>query len=368
MNKKYMDNKNKIAVFAPEIHEPFIEGVQKASWMIVNELAISDTDVFLYTQKSYGTDAGPANERVHITYAFNTGRIRIVKYLSWMFSSFSLARNILRLRVRMLLVFSLDWPFIPVLATLCFFSKINIRVIMFSTREVGSVGKIFLKLFGNRIENYFVSSLRIKEMLIALSVDSTRILFLPVHFTKSTLPEVEHVERNKKTVLYLSSAEEEAGIETMLDAAALLPDFTFTLAIRDFEDLQKGRYNWLARTIVSRNLKNVNVKQNLSNVRDELRATGAVVLPPLTEDYSMALPLVLLEAFENSTPVVTSNLPIFEFYKTSGYIQTFDTTKELADILSEIASSDNGCTMGERAHSFVLTMTKAKEAVNIYIK
>lgn len=363
-----MSNKNRIAVFAPEIHEPFIEGVQKAAWKVVNEIANSDTDVFLYTQKSYGTGIDQIHPRIRITYAFHIGKVKIIKYLRWALSSFSLARNVIHLQARHLLVFSLDWPFLPTLTILSFLRKINIRVIIFSTRETGSVGKFFLKLFGNRIETYFVSSLRIKEMLTELGIDDFRISFLPVHFTKHSHTTSTHIKRDPKNILYLSSAEEEAGIETMLSVAALLPDFTVTLAVRYFGDSVKDRREWLTNAITARGLRNVNLKQNLSNVKDELCVAGVVVLPPLTEDYSMALPLVLLEAFETDTPVITSNLPIFEFYKTSRYIQTFNTAEELACIISDFASSNNGCTMSKRAQDFVLNMTDTKEAAHIYIR
>jgi glycosyltransferase involved in cell wall biosynthesis/SAM-dependent methyltransferase len=72
-----------IVAFAPEIHEPFIEGVQKTAWSMAQEFVASGETVEIITQHSYGQPIAP-NENIKLATQLTQIEQRLLKYVAWL--------------------------------------------------------------------------------------------------------------------------------------------------------------------------------------------------------------------------------------------------------------------------------------------
>jgi hypothetical protein len=112
----------------------------------------------------------------------------------------------------------------------------------------------------NYFDEFFVRSEYLSYKLQECGIPKEKIrVVLPFDKKESITPIVQET----KTVLYLSSAEKSAGAYTMLNAAKLLPDYKFTLAIRKFGAKEEVEFEKFSNELAKSGLKNVEIKRTL---------------------------------------------------------------------------------------------------------
>ncbi len=357
-----------IAVFAPEIHEPFIEGIQKSAWAAVSAAGGRGDRFLVFTQHSYGGDV-PASPHATVLPWISSFPSRPLKYLLWISNAVRIAREIRRRDVRGIAAFSLDWSFILPLALarlLC--PRIPLCVAIFSLRDAGFVQRLFFAVFGGKSVSYSVRSLFMRDRLMALGIPSDRIATFvwSAGLRRAAPPPSASDESYPRTVLYLSSADSGAGADAVLDAARALPDCRFRLAIRDFGRRGARAFSCLERRIMAGNLPNVLLERNI-DVPAALSCAGAVVLPPRSERDTMDMPLVLLESFSARVPAIVSGTPAFADLSRRGYVLAYGAESGLPDaIRTAIGRDDAVIAMLDRAGLFADSLPGASDAAREY--
>lgn len=358
---------NKIAVLAPEIHEPFIEGIQKNAWSISQALTQSEATVSVFTQCSYGQKINDAN--IKINYSLNAKRCKLIKYFSWLKNGFKISREIRKDNSDLLLVFSLDWSFIlPIFWTAIISPKTKIRLVCFSLRELTGINAIFFNLLRNKFDHIFPRSNHLKEKLVSLGFNSEKISVVTALPNKEKFaiatPELSNTETINR-IAYLSSAEETAGVYLIPNLAQALPEITFTLALRQFSEREEVDIVNLEKELKKKNLNNLIITRNIKNITEFYQSQDAIILPPKDERNTMSAPLVLLEAFLLKKPTFLSNLGIFSEYEDFSFI--FRETDDLIKTIKEINQSPNKIILKtQSAYEYVKQLPDATTAAKIY--
>ena len=354
-----------LALFAPEIHPPFIEGIQKTAWAVSGELVKRRQSHVIFTQRSYGDVLFERDISAYrtVVYVFSVISIKLFKYCAWFFNACTVALRLRHERITHLLVFSLDAPFLPALAvSLMICPDISVRCLLFSTRELGGVQRIFLLLFGKRIERYFVRSRFMAQALAGCGIAADRIteyLFFDHSFFSRLRADIS---RDEHAVMYLSSADTGAGIDAVVAAAQALPAFHFIFAIREFSSRNEASVVALEQRIREFGITNIELLRNIDDVALLLQRVGVVVVPPRTDYDTMNVPLVMLEAFVAKTPVIVRAISSFQEFIEEGYSISF-TDHDLAKKISGGVARDQV----ERAYRFVAGLPDVSVAVDRFL-
>lgn len=359
--------KEKIAILAPEIHEPFIEGIQKNAWAVSQEFSAAGFEPLVFTQHSYGKKI--ASQALKIDYSINSGKVRPLKYLLWLRDGFRIANLIRREGIRHLFAFSLDWSFFaPILATAILSPKTKIVLINFSVRELRGVNRLFMKIVRRRISRFFVRSVYVKELFCQLAVTESKVAVATVFPQKSKYlkPDAAGLAKLGK-IAYLSSAENSAGVGLILDLAEAFPAIDFIVALRKFSSREEVAVETLLAEIAKRRLTNVAIERNISDMPSFYQKVDGVILPPLDEIQTMAAPLVLLEAFASKKLVFVSDLPVFREYGDRAVVFK-DKSEIIVAIKKAEAEPDFFRQMAERAFDYASSLPDERQAADIYSK
>ncbi|MBU4217093.1 glycosyltransferase [Candidatus Parcubacteria bacterium] len=309
---------SKIAIFAPEMHKPFIEGIQKSAWAVSTELSKIVPEVLVVSQCSYGEPLEPI-AGLNIFYYLNSGKIRLIKYLTWIGDGFRVLKFFKKNEIDLVLVFSLDWSFLFSLCWLVFFNKnIRVRVMIFSTRETSGIGGFWIRLFHGRLDHIFTRTLYLKNQLIKMGVEASKItvatvlpnkkIFLENLSTAKDLPVI-------KTIAYLSNPDTSAGVNIVIELAQRLSDLKIIIALRKFSEREEGAVQNLISSVKKIGIENIEFRRNIDNMVKFYQEVDAVIMPALDENNTMSAPLVLLEAFVSNTPVFLTDLPVFKEFE-----------------------------------------------------
>jgi len=362
---------HRIAIFAPEIHEPFIEGIQKSAWHISGEFFRKGNDVNIFTQITFGSKIDSKNN-VKVFYWLNSCKVKILKYAIWLFDSIRICVKIKRLKIDKIFVFSLDLPFILPLLFLCLFNRsVKIKVLIFSFREIYGINGLCLRLIKRKIEAFFVRSDLAKDRLSVIGVESGRIKVLLPFLNKSDFfvdnKKIDSRLDNKLNVAYLSSADFGAGLEDIISVAKNNPMVNFKIAIRKFskeKELEVSRF-FDEHNVGS--ISNIEILRNIKNIPDFLSGINVVILPPKDFFSSMDMPMVMIESFAKKVTVVCSDIEIFHYLESIGCVTIFKNADHLSSIIKEIFDGSSKSTV-VRAFDFVLELPELTEASELYLK
>lgn len=362
-------NPKRIAVLAPEVHEPFVEGVQKTAWNMARGFAADGWETYLYTGCSYGQPLveRPA-ERLTVRYRLSSRPQKVLKYLSWVWNGLSISREVSALGCGKLVAFSLDWPHLwPLFWLVALTPHLPVTVAVFSDRELSGPSGWFVRRFGKRIDRWLVRSEHLRLSLLALGVDGARVQ-LALARPEVALPSFP--ERQPSTVAYFSSAEEAAGVYDVLELARQLPEVKVVLAVRRFGEREEEAFRSLTRFIAAHRLANVEVLRNLERPAELMAAACAVVVPPKEEQATMAVPMAMLEAFAVKTPVLLRRLPLFSEFTERGLVTGFASTAELTTAVSDLLGLDpeRFSAQAERAYAYVTALPAASDIVKMYLE
>lgn len=355
-----------LAVFAPEIHPPFIEGVQKTAWAFVQSFAQKGVQVTVYTERSFGEEfSGPLPDGISVENVFSTHPIRPLKYLLWIAQSVRLATRMKREKPDHVLVFSLDLPvFVVLKLLLIFITSVPVTLAIFSIREVEGVGKFFLKFLGRRFAQIIVRSECLKNRVMALGIPGDRMhIELPFPHKERFVAPVSREKGDLPTVAYLSNVDEDAGISTVLEAARMMPDYRFIVAVRRFSDAYEAEVERFIARVTQSGLANIVIERTIADIPAFLRQADVVLLPVVDERSTMDMPMVLIEALAVGTPVIVRRLPIFETLIKQGIVGSFVTMHDLATAVRQAVPSQRGVafarslpTMGESVQTYLTLM------------
>lgn len=348
--------KEQIAVFAPEQHLPLIEGIQKSAHNTCAELQNLGTEMTIFSQLTYGT---PFQEKRAIEYIFHVQKNRLLKYIEWFRRAKKSTESILLREYKSLLVFSLDWSFLPILFKLSKNSSHPpIHLVLFSLRETQGPAKLFIKnTLTNTKIHYWCFSSYLAKRLIELGVNKNRIHCEPVFFTKPNHEPYKREKNTHKKIAYLSSSSNKAGSEQILELAKKLPDVKFIFAIRKFSSKEEKRVQAFIKKVEKLNMPNISFVRNISNMQKFLSTIDVVLMPPQTQIDTMAIPLVALEASYAGCKVIMSNLPIFKELQDAKLAELAGTEDELIDIIKKNDHKD----MDVIKHAFSDTKDFAKK-------
>lgn len=346
-------NKIKVAIFGPEMHLPLIEGIQKTSVEFTRQLIEAGYGVRVFTQLSFGS---LDHELEPAVFLINSESSKILRFFYWFIDSFKISRLIAQEGIKEVFVFSLDLSFlIPLIFIALFCPEIRVRLFLFSPRELNFLpSKLFLKLFHNKISHFIVRSEYMKERLVQLGIVNHKIsVSLP--FPNKSRFFLPHKGEYPKSLGYLSSAQNKAGIEVILGLSNLLKDYIFFLAIRDFDNVKE---EILLRELMKREKNgNLRILRNIENVPSFLSSLGGIILPPEKEDYSMDMPMLMIESFALKVPVFVRDLPMFKGLSESGMVKSFVNIEDLKEKILE--GYDNKAI--NKAHEFASSLPDIRE-------
>jgi len=330
----------RILIFAPEIHHPFIEGIQKSAWEISKEIAKISPNPLVLTQISYGSKVSKEeSEGLGVDYSLGETDGRLSKMYFWIKTAFKVAKLAKNKEISQCLVFSLDIPFIlPVITAVA--KRIDICMLLYSFGEVSGLRKEFLRNIGRNIRKFFVQSEEMKSALERIGIVPEKIKVIPFLPNKDNFAFVA-VLREKNNFIYMSNASEAAGAYDVLEVAGNNPHLNFTMAIRKFSAKDEDDYNRLVNYILKKKISNIKLERNISDVAEHIAKATAIIIPPRDPKITMSFPLTIMEAFLCETPVIVSNLKIFSSLKEEGLIWTYDNVDELSNILNDIANGSD---------------------------
>ena len=87
-----------IVIFAPEQHNPLIEGIQKSAYVSCKALQQQRQPITVFSQQTYGTPF--VGSDYPIEYVFSSKKARLIKYLSWFFGARGVTEKIKALHHR----------------------------------------------------------------------------------------------------------------------------------------------------------------------------------------------------------------------------------------------------------------------------
>lgn len=358
----------KIAILAPEIHEPFVEGVQKTAWSVISALENLGVEPVIFSQFSYGNKID--GSKFKIFYFLSSFKIKIIKYLAWFFDSFRILYKIKAEKINEILVFSLDLPFwIPILLASVFGYKIS--VVVFSFRETAGLSGSFIKLIKNKVSFFHARSELMKKELMSLGVAGDQILVNLPFPNKSNFLSIDGSKKNKArfSVAYMSSSGPAGGVYDVLEVAEKLPNVDFYVAIRKFTDNEEKLFDILAETVNRGDFKNVYLVRNIDNIVEFLSQMDILVLPPKDRSSSMDIPMLLLEAAAIKLSVVASNLDMFVDFNNSYHCLTiFNNTKDLFEIIKSASELGVDKQKVDNGYNMVLNLPNAVGISEIYLK
>lgn len=349
----------KIAVLAPEIHQPLIEGIQKNAWALSLAARDSGLELDIFTQKSYGEEI--SQENIKIFYWLNCSSVKIFKYLAWIFNGFKIGRQIRKGGAEMLLCFSLDWSFVWVLLWQRLLNpKTKVRLIIFSSRELHGINRWFFKLIRSGVDHFFVRSKYMQQELLDLKVPTTKITLATVFPKKEKF--INKTVRNIlpiKKIAYLSNTEASAGIDTVIALAKAIPDLKVILALRQFSPAEELRVQeFIIRAGVSQ-VSNIEIRRNISDMVAFYQEVEAVILPVNDPINTMAAPLVMLEAISSGCVIFVSDILALAEYQP--YTTVFSSVTDLVDKIKLM-------NLAPETGDFVASLINETQALEIYLK
>jgi len=358
----------KIGILAPEIHPPFIEGIQKSAWVTVKALFKRNLEIFIFTQCSFGRKLDNF-KKIRIFYLISINPFKLLKYFLWVIDSFKFLALVKKNNIKNLLCFSLDLPFIVLLIpVLVFTGNLEIDLFFFSTRDITGFRKYFLLIFQKKIKRFFVLSEYLKIKLIEYHINKNKIYITTIFFTfdKKKFKELQlPSKRNFRMISYLSSIDKEAGVDIVLKLAQKMPQYRFVLAIRKFSKNKEKKIEHFLIKIK----KKLIIKRNIKNTYVFLASVGGIVISPLNENFTMAIPMLLLESFITKTPVFLIKLPVFEYFHKERLVFGFSDVEELENIIREELKENNEKLQKtvERAHKYATSLLTVDDFVSKHL-
>jgi glycosyltransferase involved in cell wall biosynthesis len=359
-------NAERIAVLAPEIHPPFIEGVQKTAWLFIQEFLQQQKEVFVFTEQSFGKKEVLPFSLLHLNYWFTISKFKLLKYGAWVRDGWRIMREVRKQKITQLYVFSLDLPFFFTLfwIFLCA-SDIQVVLAIFSPREINFLGKMFLKIFKHKFYCYSVRSVYLQEKLLSIGVCSKKIVhILPFPNKKPFMSVVSTFQKRPHSVAYLSNAEATAGVYDMLVLAKTLPTYEFTIAIRKFGDAEEAKVKEVEYKIREEKLPNVILKRTIEDMPTFLGETETVILPVIDQNASMDMPMVMVEALASKCFVIARSIPLFQELIQKKYVIGFHTVEELKKLV-ELPFGDKK-EYSERGFDWAMTLPEINVAAKLY--
>ncbi len=325
-----------IAVFAPEQHEPLIEGIQKSSYVTCQTLVKQGDQLVVFSHDSYGEEF--KNPGYEVINAFATSGAKALKYISWYFGAWNIARQLRQKNVKKLIIFSLDWSFLFAAKLVTQrLPELPITICIFSMRELQGPGKHFITHHAKRSNVEFrCFSSYVATKLRDMGVEATRITSQPVFFTKPS-QQTERTASNAYRVAYLSSADAAAGVATVVALAKAVPQVRVTLAIRKFSETEEARIKPALEALAAEKISNIRLERNITDMPKFLAATDAVILPPTNELSTMAVPLVALEAAYAGCSVYASALPVFAELEDMAIVKRFESDEHLIAQIKKVS-------------------------------
>lgn len=355
---------DKVVTLIPEFHKPFVEGIQKSAFQIVSAATKRGFRVDVFTQKTFGEKIEMPG--VNQFFWFSSSRFKLFKYFSWLVCSFNIVKYIVKNSITRVIIFSLDRPFLFFLLLVKFFTKkTDVRLVVFSARELSGFNGLFFRVVKFNVGHFFVRSEYLKNILLSFKVDIKKITVVTVFPEKNKFisKRERHVEFVKR-IAYLSNTEDSAGIGTVLYLANNLPDIEFILGIREFSVSENTAVeNFLKENNIS-NIKNIKVVRNITNMADFYQEIDAVILPVKNSVNTMSAPLVLLEALASGCLVFANNVPVFNEY--DGLIKLFDNPELLREDLDRGSVLERD--FSDKKKDFIDSLVDESAAVDIYFK
>jgi glycosyltransferase involved in cell wall biosynthesis len=358
--------RERILVVAPEIHYPLIEGIQKSAWDVIKAANIKGFYPIVLTQYSYGKPFPEVlNNKFLTEYVFRNYRAKALKFLNWFFVGLKTLILIRKEQIKKCLFFSLDYPFIFSF----FFSIISgaeIRLFIFSLREINGVRRMFLKLLKRRIK-IIVQTEYVKNEILNIGFKNKQVFVAPFMPNKLQYEKIEDdIKRASNLFIYMSNATKEAGIYDIIECARKVSNLEFVLAIRKFTEKEENDFYQLISFIEKNKIKNIKIKRNIKTPKLLLERATAIIIPPKNQLVSMSFPILIMEAFLTKTPVIASDLPIFSFLKDEGLITTYKTLNELIEILTQFDEKNYSYKI-EKSFKWAKQLISAEEVFNKYV-
>jgi hypothetical protein len=359
-------NTERIAILAPEIHPPFIEGVQKTAWLFIQEFLRQQKEVFVFTEQSFGTRELPIPPLLHLNYWFTISKIKLYKYIAWKRDGWRIMRELRKQNIKQVYVFSLDLPFFFTLVWIFLWtSDIQVVLAIFSPREITFLGKWFLKMFKHKFYRYTVRSQYLQKRLLSLGVSSEKIVqILPFPNKQLFTSSKPALQKRSHSVAYLSNAEATAGVYDIVALAKVLPEYDFTIAIRKFSEAEEIKVKEVEQKIADEKLPNVVLRRTIEDMVTFLGETETVILPVIDENASMDMPMVMVEALARKSFVIVRTLSLFEELIQRKCVVGFSTSDELKKMVE--LPSDDKKGYSEQGFSWITTLPEVSEAVQLY--
>lgn len=353
----------KIAFLAPEIHTPLIEGIQKNAWFIIKEAVANGHEVSVFTQRSYGEEI--LDSKISIFYWLSCSKIKFFKYFTWIFNGLKIAKKIKQDKSDYVLVFSLDWSFFWTLVWLKIISKkTDVRLIIFSKRELCGINKLMLIFIKKLINVFFVRSVYLKEILDSIIKENDRIFIATVFPGKEKFLVKDRLISSLSKIAYLSNTEKSAGVETIIEVASKIPEINFILALRIFSEEEESIVAEFIKKIRLLNIGNIEIRRNIDDMPSFYQEVDAVILPVINENNTMSAPLVFLEAISSGCLVFMNKIKIFSEY--DGVVNFFNNSTNLVELIKDF----NRGVLPElsKRERMINNFINEKDALKIYLK
>ena len=362
-----MEQNKKIVIFAPEFHEPAIEGIQKNALSMAGSFAQMGFGVQVYTYLSFG-EKGKPEQGIDVSYAINFKKNKIARYFSWLFNAAKIYREIKAIKPQRIVFFSLDRPLMIPLFILSF-GRFPITLSIFSYRELGGPAGLLLKIVKNKITTFIVQSEYMKGALEWAEVSSNKISVLAFLPEKEKFYPPEKISEKIPAFGYLSNATHAGGVYDVVAAAKSVPGANFVLAMRKFSEKEEVDVKMLFEAMKKEKVSNVTVERNIRNVAEFIREIRCVIMPPKDQNNTMSFPMVMSESFLSKTLVICSNLPVFGYFKKNDFVVSYDSQEELVEIVAKIAKEGIGMYSNrvEDAYRWAKNMPDPTAAAKIYL-
>jgi len=298
-----------ILFFAQRIHAPWIEWV-KNNAIEICEWLNKKIKVHIISHRWPENNLDSDTLRwvdVHYLLKLHSNKVLQLFFLIvWWFQSLFF---ILKTKPEKIFVQYLDTSYLfPLLLIKIFRPKLEVFLTLYSTDEVNIwYKKVFLKYFS--FKKIIITSEYLRTSVLELWYEDTDIIFIPLSYDKERfLKYWDFKKRDKKVILFSAGIVKEAGSFFMIDLAKKMPEYKFIFTMRKFDKKSEGEFDTLTKYIKEKNVKNIDLMRNISNMEELLWKISAYVLPLQDIHIKMLIPIALLEAMWRWNTCFVSNL------------------------------------------------------------
>ena len=299
----------KISLFAQCMYPPRNEWIKNNTYFLIKELC-KYTDIELISHAPKEKSTLNIEKNVSVNYFFKLSNSKIIQIFHTLVWTFKTLKFFLSKKIDIILVQYLETSFLPALFLLSVFKKnIKLYITIYSTDELNIWYKrLFLKMINKKVKKFILISPFLIDYIKDI-VDTWKWEIIPIWYDKNRyLKYSDFSKRDKKTILFCAWIIKESWSFMMVDLAKIMPEFNFIFALRKFNKKSEKEYKELTNYINKNQIKNIEIKRNISNMENLLSGVWCLVLPLQDINIKMVIPVSLLEAMARGTICFVSDL------------------------------------------------------------